>query len=225
MEEYKHYWTSKGISLVAMQSLLFGHPELTIFESEEARQKTIHYLSRMIELASMLNIAVVVFGSPLNRKRNNLENDIVNKTAIEFFNKLGEIGQLNNVYVGIEAIPKQYGCDFINYTKEAVDLVKLVNHPFFKVHLDAGTIGVNNENFQEAIRLAFSNLKHFHLSEKNFEPLQDSGIIDHEKVAKTLCSLNYNKWVSIEMKSNGKDNKERIEQSLSVASRYYSECV
>src|SRR6266498_5383232 len=53
VKAYKHYWKTKNIAIVAMQSLLFGHPELTLFENAESRKKLFTYLKQIIYLASL----------------------------------------------------------------------------------------------------------------------------------------------------------------------------
>ena len=51
------FWGSRGISIAAMQALLFGHPELTLFQSADARERTQDYLSYLIALAGRLGAA------------------------------------------------------------------------------------------------------------------------------------------------------------------------
>ena len=38
--DYRQFWNERGIAIVAAQALLFGKPELTVFESAETRQRT-----------------------------------------------------------------------------------------------------------------------------------------------------------------------------------------
>src|SRR3989344_248722 len=67
IEMYKLYWNKKGIEIVSMQSLLYGHPEFVMFESEDMRVNTLDYLRKIISLASKLGCHTLVFGSPKNR--------------------------------------------------------------------------------------------------------------------------------------------------------------
>lgn len=82
---YRNFWESKGIQIVAMQALLFGRPELTIFQNAEKRKETFEYLCGMIILASKLGIKNLVFGSPKNRIIGNMDINEVEKLAISFF--------------------------------------------------------------------------------------------------------------------------------------------
>ena len=49
IKSYRSFWQNRGISLVGMQSLLYGRPELTLFESSQQRAAMFDYLSKLIE--------------------------------------------------------------------------------------------------------------------------------------------------------------------------------
>ena len=54
----------RGVSVVALQALLFGRPDLVLFESPERRSATLDYLEGVLRLASWLGAGPLVFGSP-----------------------------------------------------------------------------------------------------------------------------------------------------------------
>ena len=60
-------WSRRGLRIVAMQALLFGRPELTVFG--EARKQTLEYLCGVARLGGRLGAGALVFGSPRNRAR------------------------------------------------------------------------------------------------------------------------------------------------------------
>ena len=60
----KQYWYQKGIQLYGMQALLYGNPDLKLFETSTARNNMFDYLKSIVELAGRLNIKRMVFGSP-----------------------------------------------------------------------------------------------------------------------------------------------------------------
>src|SRR5687767_462426 len=47
-------WTDENIFPIATQSILYGHPELTIFQEEKTRGKTLSYLKEMIRVSAQL---------------------------------------------------------------------------------------------------------------------------------------------------------------------------
>lgn len=223
IKEYQKYWLNNGINIIAMQSLLFGHPELTIFDSKKTREKTINYISRIVHLSSSLGSKVMVFGSPKNRLVNGLNYDKALEIACDFFYKIAEICRGHQIFFCIEPNPKEYGADFILNTNEAIKLVKTVNHPYFRLHLDTSTMTINRELYEDSIENGLSLLRHFHVSEPYLEPIKEE-IVDHKKIASILKKLNYNneKWVSIEMLSlNNGSNPKRVNKALELVTKIY----
>ena len=216
----------KGFFIIGMQALLFGHPELTIFESEEVRNKTLEYLKKSIILASKLNTnfpPILVFGSPRNRIIGSMLKNKAMKIAIDFFSKLGDFALQNEVIFCIEANPKEYNTDFINTTEEGLSLVKKVNNKGFRLHIDTGTIFVNKENFEEIIEKSIDYIAHFHISEPFLNLLSNENIENHRKMANILKKLKYDKWVSIEMKKSLKDsNIDVVAYALNYVTQIYS---
>lgn len=222
INKYRKYWEKNGILISSTQSILFGHPELLIFGNKDKRNATLIYLEKMIRVSAQLGAEAIVFGSPKNRNRFNVNKAQALHIASDFFSKIATISKRYNVFFCIEPNPIEYGTNFINNTDEAVGLVRNVDHPNFKLHLDSGTMTVNGENVEEAITDGFPYLRHFHISEKNLSPI-GKGKTDHEKIANILRTLNYKHWVSIEMK--GMENSSNIgvvDEVLKFTSAIYS---
>ena len=182
----------------------------------------IFYLSKIIELGSQLGVKIYVFGSPKNRLAGKLGIKEVTDIAIEFFSALGEIAYKNKAKFCIEPNSSLYGCDFINTTDEGIELVKKVAHPGFGLHLDAGVMALNCENYEESLERAFEYLEHFHISEPYLQEI-GKGKTDHTRITDHLRRLNYNKWVSIEMR-NGlmESNIRTVKNSLEYVLERYS---
>ncbi len=221
LKKYKQFWSKNGFPIIATASLLFGHPELTIFKNRQTREKTFSYLSKMIEISAYLGAKVMVFGSPKNRKTNNLDKEEVSKIAQDFFFSIGEAAKKHDIYFGIEPNPVYYGTDFINTTMEALELIKKVDHPNFRLHLDSGTMAMNGENYQDTIRISLPYVCHFHISEPMLKPVK-AGLVDHEVIAATLKLLKYDKWISVEMPlANNLPYKSIIEETLQFVTKIY----
>lgn len=206
LSDYKNFWANNGITIIAMQSLLFGHPELTIFENNTSQDKLVEYMKRITHLASILGIKALVFGSPKNRLKGNLDNGNAVEIAKKFFTKIGDIARNDNVYICIEANPKEYGADFLTTTEETSDFVKSLNHLNIKLHLDTGAMALNHEEYKQTIVDSIP-FYHFHISEPSLANVPQ--IVNHKIVAQTLRDIHYNNGVSIEMR--GKDNESNIQ--------------
>lgn len=217
----RRFWEGRGIKVVAFQALLFGHPELTIFVNEETREKTKAYLSKIIHLSSQLGAKALVFGSPKNRRIGELGRIKAWEIAVDFFRSLGQTAKEDNVFFCIEPNPPSYGADFITNTKEAVDLVRRVDHPNFRLHLDTGIMTINQEDYRGSIELGLPYLSHFHISEPNLVLIGEGGV-PHEEVAGALRTLGYKGFVSVEMRDNLlPSNIEAVKRALDLVCRVY----
>jgi D-psicose/D-tagatose/L-ribulose 3-epimerase len=214
-------WQKRGMAIAAMQALLFGHPELTVFGDPPTREQTLCYLARMAALGGSLGVAVLVFGSPKNRAVGRLEPERALPIAIEFFRRAGEAAQNAGVQLAIEPNPPQYGCDFIRTVKEAVDLVSRVDHPGFRLHLDASAMILNGEDADAAIEEARPWMAHFHISDPHLG-IPGSHAVAHRRIAEALRRSGWNRWVSIEMRSGqAKSDQTAIESAVQFAREVY----
>src|SRR5574344_150229 len=120
INDYLEYIKPYNFKFPAMQSLLFGKPELKIFD--DSRNVTLKYLKKIIDLAQKLDVKVLVFGSPKNRFIGDIQKEEARKIAIDFFKELGDYAYSKDRYCCIEPNAKEYGCDFITNTDEAIEL-------------------------------------------------------------------------------------------------------
>jgi len=210
--DYVELCSQSGLSLGSMQSLLFGQPQLQLFEDPKAM---LNYLEIVCVLAKKLGATQLVFGSPKNRivppvMTESAAEDI----AIDFFRNLGTIAQNNNVVIVVEPNPELYGCNFLTNTDQAATFVRRVSHPAVRLHYDLGISVINNENITETILSIQDLLEHVHVSDLNLQPL--SNFVAIQQLFDALKVINYQKYVVIEMKMTGDQN---IETVLSVAQK------
>ncbi len=62
LETHAAHWAHHGIKVSGIQSLLYGHPELQLFDQQSWPALAIH-LESMLEIAAGLGAPVAVFGS------------------------------------------------------------------------------------------------------------------------------------------------------------------
>jgi D-psicose/D-tagatose/L-ribulose 3-epimerase len=196
-------WQRRGLRIVALQALLFGRPELTVFG--DSRQRTLEYLSGIIRLAGRLGAGALVFGSPRNRSRGALGAADAWRSAVEFFRVLGAAAAEAGTCFCIEPNPPRYGADFVTTSAEALRLVEEVASPGFGLHLDAACALLAGEDFPARLRESAHALRHVHLSEPDLAPVQKGGTVDLHAVASALRDSGYSGWVSVEMKPAGLD--------------------
>lgn len=222
MSETKLWWANQNIEIVSAQSLLYGHPELEIFSSRTVRQATLEYLKKIIQVCGKLGAKRLVFGSPKNRLVRNLTHSQALNIAIPFFQELGQVAQAAHTCLCIEPNPAQYGCDFVRTAEEGIELVKAVQQPGFRLHLDGAALTLNGEDYQEVLEKSFEYLAHVHASDPNLG-LVGGGLTRHAELAQILRSLGYTGYVSIEMKSGlGTSNVASVEAALQFVTSTYS---
>lgn len=215
----KKYISEKNIQIVALQSILFGRDDLKIFESYKSRANLEEYLKKSIIFASEIGAKILVFGSPKNRIMKDLKNDY--HVAIDFFRNIGDYAKKYGVCICIEANPVEYGTNFINTTSEALQLVKDVNNDGFGLHIDIGTIFMNEENIN-ILKESVQYIKHIHISEPYLNIIDKNKFEKHNKIAHILQELNYSNWISIEMKKKSEiSNIDEIESTLNYISKIF----
>jgi len=192
-----------GLSLVSMQSLLFGVEGAALFESVEARSRFETGIERAINLAGRVGIPNLVFGSPKQRivPKDMSKEDAWSEAAM-LFRRMGDTAQAANTLLAIESNPAAYGTNFLNTLEEASSFVSEVNHPAVKVILDIGAMHMNGEfgSTPEQISSICMKLSHVHISEPNLNPAP-ADEKQAETILKALKVAGYNRAVSIEMKA------------------------
>ena len=103
--DHRRFWESRGLPAVAMQALLFGRPELTIFDDADTRTRTADYLAGVIDLAADLGVGALVFGSPRNRARGRTPEAEAWSVAVDFFGRLGDRAAARGVWFCIGGEP------------------------------------------------------------------------------------------------------------------------
>ena len=62
--EIRRRWEDRGLPIVAAQALLFGRPELTLFDAPDVRRNSLDYLKRIATVCGALGAESLVFGFP-----------------------------------------------------------------------------------------------------------------------------------------------------------------
>ncbi len=196
---YRRAWEKRGLPIVALQSLLFGKPDLRLFGDEARRDALAEYLEKMFVLAERLGAKVLVFGSPRNRLKGNLSPERALEIAIPFFQRVGQAAAQHGVILGLEANARKYACDFIVTTDEAADLVDRVATPGFGLHGDWGCMELEGENVLQAVETHRTAFRHFHLSTEALQPIINRKRDQVEAIVDIFNRLDLPPYASVEM--------------------------
>lgn len=218
------WWKSYGIEVVAFQSMLFARPDLKLFDSPENRAECLQYLKDFTKLAGVMGAKKMVFGSPKNRQRGEMNYEDAFTIAKEFFAEIAETAKENDVVFCLEPNAPQYNCDFVTSAQEGAELVRAVGRPGFGLHLDTACMVLAGDNMAASIRENTDILQHFHISSPMLEQIEARDDVDHETAATALKKIGYDKIVSIEMRPGEVGtNLKRIERAVNYAKSVYSD--
>ena len=198
IKKNQYFWRKEKIKFYSMQSILFNKKNAYLFGNKIQQKIFFNEIKKKIYLCKKIGVKVIVFGSPLNKKifsERNLNN--LNKIAYNCFKKISKVCKKYKIYFCIEANPKIYNCEYLNYTKDAIRLVKQINSNFFKLNLDLGTIIANKESFKNIIQEHIKLIGHVQISApylKDLMPYKKTVV----NFIKELKRNNYQKYISIE---------------------------
>ena len=206
--QIKKYWSDFGINIRGLQSLLFGAGPLNILKPEDWSSLTTHF-HRVFSIASALGANRLVFGSPSNRIKGAMNSLEAESLAVKFFTNLADQARDQSCHVLLEPNPKEYGCDFVTTTPEAIALVRRVSHPNLRVQLDLGTCFYNNEKADELLQDSASIIGYVHLATKELQALQEN---PNPQINRLLRVLPEGQPMSIEMKGgHGLNNLTQVQ--------------
>lgn len=212
----KNFWKKNKIKLYSMQSVLFGINDAYLFGNVNQKKIFLNEIKRKIKIAKNLGAKIIVFGSPKNRKIfSKKSKKLLNIEAISTFKKIAKFSEKNKIVFCLEANPKIYKCDYINFTSEALKIVKIVNNEYFKVNLDVGTIEKNKENVEKLIKKNLNFIGHCQLSNPLLGNFNRKNLNIHKKVILLLKKYKYKKAISIEMLSNN-NNYSNVKKSIDI---------
>lgn len=219
--ELRRTWEDRGLPIVALQSLLFGRPELQLFGSTRERSAMIDYLRRAADFAGQLGAHALVFGSPRNRVRGSMPASQAMQVARDAMRELAPSATERGVVFCVEANPAPYGCDFVTRTAEAVELCRAVDRDGIGVNADLGGMALGGEDPAVEIANAGRFVAHVHASEPNLAETRPGPA--HEQAAEALDRIGYAGWVSIEMRAAPEGGQlAAIARALHAAKRSYA---
>jgi len=217
----KEWWLKKGINIVGMQSLLFGTKGLHLFGENSSVNKLERHLQKICKISSYLGAKKIVFGSPKNRDRGNLNDDEVKDKSVKFFRSLGEYASDNGIVVCLEPNPERYGANFMTTSKETIEIVRAIDHEAIKMQFDTGSLTINNESAEIILKDNADIIGHIHISEPDLLPIGDSDT-DHELIFNSLVKYLPDAIVTIEMIATTKEKHiDSIERAIRYTSNIY----
>jgi sugar phosphate isomerase/epimerase len=221
--QVKDWWSSRGIELTGMQSLLFGTTGLNVFGDERVQGRMLDHLGAVCRIAGALGATRLVFGSPKNRDRSGLDDAQALDIATGFFRRLGERARDAGVLICLEPNPPCYGANFMTSSADTAAVVRAVAHPAIRMQFDTGALAINGEDPERVLDASADLIGHVHASEPNLVPLGD-GATDHRRMRAALERHLPGHLVSIEMvATRDEPHMVSVERALARAVTCYQQ--
>lgn len=208
-----------GLQVPALQSVLFGCPDLQLFGDTASRDGLVTHLARVAGIAGALGAQAIVFGSPRNRDRGGLSLAAAMERAIPVLREIGDACAAADTCLCLEPNPEAYNCNFLTHWQDAAELAARVDHPGIGLHLDTACIHLAGDDPVEALTHCGGVMRHFHISEPELGSFATPAI-DHGRIGAALRASRYGGHVSIEMRRQP-DPAASIRTAIAFALTHY----
>ncbi len=184
-----------GINIISMHSLTFSRPDLEIFNGAQKQNNLLEYFKKISEIAKLLGIGNITFGSPKCRLMHTKSIIECNDMFISFLEKVDPI--FEDIKFCVEPLPKEW-CEYLNSTQEAVDIVYGSGFKNIFVQLDSKTyfdsgwlMSVDPKKYEKLFT-------HVQVSDPQMLPVSDKNILLHEQFKSFLNEIAYSGIISHE---------------------------
>jgi sugar phosphate isomerase/epimerase len=172
----------------------------------------------MVELSCTLGAGVVVFGSPRNRIKGDLDLVTAHEVFLEFLHKLIPVLENNEVMLTLEPNAPEYGADYLNFYSDVVFLSDLVGSAWIQPQIDTGCLVMVGED--PVASVSYRSPAHVHVSTPHLG--RPPGDLDHVALNSSLNEDNYEGWVVLEMLQVNTDPIETAIESASWLANTYT---
>jgi sugar phosphate isomerase/epimerase len=211
-----------GLQTVGLHWLFAGPSGLHMTTTDnQVWGRTRDYLSCLLDLCSDLGGSVLVLGSP--KQRSIIEGQTKDgawQRAVELLSSvLDKAGQLG-LTICIEPL-SPVETDFINTVAEGMKMVRQINHPAFKIHLDVKAMCSEQTPVPEIIRsVNVDDIGHFHVNDANlYGP--GMGEVDYAPIAEAIKDVGWNKWLSVEVFKYDPDPETIARKSIEYLHKFW----
>ncbi len=209
-----------GVTLLGLHWLLAKTNGFYLTSPDEVVQRTTgEYFTALANACADLGGTILVLGSPLQRNKlpgvsHEHANDFAAKTLSYCLPTLSK----RNVTLCLEPLgPSE--TDYLNTAAEAAVLMRLLDHPQVKLHLDVKAMSSELMPIPDVIRANAAITGHFHANDPNRRG-PGFGDVRFEPIFAALQESGYQGWISVEVFDYSPDPETIARESL----RYMKQC-
>lgn len=157
---------------------------------------------------------------PLTKKYLKKKKISLDKIFINTFKKIALYSENKKIYFCLEANPKIYKSEYLNFTNEALKIVKKIDNKYLMINLDLSTIIQNKEKIDDLINYNIKYIKHVQIS----VPYLHNVLKYKEKIKKLIKLLKFNNYknnISIEMIRPKKNTYQAIQKTITFVKKQF----
>jgi D-psicose/D-tagatose/L-ribulose 3-epimerase len=162
------------------------------------RARAVEWLKTVVEINHVLGSETVVgpYHSAIGEFSGFGPTPDEKKRAAEVLRTVAELAKQANLMMGIEYL-NRFECYLLNTAAQAVELVRMVDHPNFRSMYDTFHAHIEEKDQSATIRTLAPVLAHVHISE-NDRGTPGTGQVNWDAVFTTLKEVGYDGWLTIE---------------------------
>ena len=220
--EVRKIITDSGLETVGLHWLFAGPDDLHITTPDNRIwDRTVDYFCILLDLCSDLGGKVLVLGSPKQRSlvAGQTKEGAWKRAADLFENALDKARELG-LTICLEPL-SPVETDFINTVAEGMQMVRRLDHPNFKIHLDVKAMCSESKPVADIIRsVRADDIGHFHVNDPNlYGP--GMGDVDYGPIAQAIKDIGWNKWLSVEVFKYDPDPETIARKSIEYLRSYF----
>lgn len=218
--ELRRQAETAGLQILGLHWLLAKTEGFHLTSADPAvRKRTGEYLAELARAAADLGGDILVLGSPLQRNiPDGYTRAQADDLAIDTLRYCLPALEASRVYLCLEPLTPAE-TNFMNTAAEAVELIRRLQNPYVKLHLDVKAMAAEPAPRTEVIRANKEHTKHFHANDTNLRG-PGTGETDFKPIFAALKETGYDGWVSVEVFDYTPDPETIARESI----KYMKEC-
>jgi len=199
-KEVRQIIADNGLEAVGLHWLFAGPSGLHMTTTDyQIWGRTRDYLSCLLDLCSDLGGKVLVLGSP--KQRNIVEGQTKEgawQRAVDLLSSVLDKADKLGLTICLEPL-SPVETNFINTVEQGMRMVRQIDHPNLKIHLDVKAMCSEPTPVPEIIRsVEADDVGHFHVNDPNlYGP--GMGDVDYGPIAEAIKDVGWDKWLSVEV--------------------------